>query len=84
MRRLLQERKKRQEISEELRRRTHSSSVESSLVEVERWFLVWMWRGMCDHVLRLFSFVMLVSLVLVTIISASGVDHSIFNADAYT
>ena len=54
------------EISEELRRRTHSSLAESPLVEVERRLLVWMYRGMCDHVRRLFSsFVMLVSLVLV-------------------
>ena len=53
MRRLLQEKKR--AISEGLRRRTHSSSVERSLVEVERRFLVWMWRGMCDHVRRLFS-----------------------------
>ena len=61
------------EISEELRRRTHSSSVEGPLVEVERRFLVWMCRGMCDHVRWLFSsFVMLVSLVLVAITLASG------------
>ncbi len=57
-------------LSEELRWRTHSSLVESPLVEVERRFLVWICREMCDHVLvrRLFStFVMLVSLVLVAI-----------------
>ena len=56
------------EISEELRRRTHSSLVESPLVEVERRLLVWMCRGMCDHVRWFFSsVVMLVSLVLVAI-----------------
>ena len=56
------------EISEELRRRTHSSPIGSSLVEVERMFPVWMCRGMCDHIRWLFSsFVMLVSLVLVAI-----------------
>jgi hypothetical protein len=64
-------------ISEELRRRTHSSSVESPLVEVERRFLVRMCRDMCDHVRWLFSFfVMLVSPVLVAITLAPGVDHS--------
>jgi hypothetical protein len=41
-------------------------------------FLVWMWRGMCDHVRQLFStFVMLVSLALVAITLGLGeVDHS--------
>lgn len=69
---------RKREISEELRRRTHSSSVESPLVEVERRFLVWMCRSMCDHVRWLFSsFVMLVSLVvLVAITYASGVVNS--------
>lgn len=57
---------RKREISEELRRRTHSSSVESPLVEFERRFFVWMHRGMCDHVRWLFSSsVMLVSPVLV-------------------
>lgn len=68
------------EISEELRRRTHSSSVESPLVEVEQRFLVWMCRGMCDHVRWLF-------LVFCNAcescsrgksLLASGVDHSTY------
>ncbi len=60
---------RKRELSEELRRRTHSSSVESPLVEVERSFLVWMCRGMCDHVRRLLStFVLLVSHFFVAVI----------------
>lgn len=66
MRRQLLVRKR--EISEELRRRTHSPPIESPLMQVERRFLVRMCRGMCDHIRWLFSsFVMLVSLVLVAI-----------------
>jgi hypothetical protein len=83
MRRLLQEKKR--AISEGLRRRTHSSSVKRSLVEVERRFLVWMWRGMCDHVRRLFStFVNACEFCCLGKHLGLGIDHSIFDVDAYT